>query len=80
MAWPCTPGTLALDHAAGRSIWFAFDQIVPLVNTGGKQRCQVDTGTTAGQWYFTATWGNPAPRLGLRPLFIAGFNSIVRKT
>ncbi|MEU5847289.1 hypothetical protein [Saccharopolyspora shandongensis] len=57
----------------------AIDQAVPLVKTGSKQLCQIDTNKSVGQFYFAASWSTQLLGWAFATLFVAGFTGIVRK-
>jgi hypothetical protein len=70
------PGLCSQSEVLG----LAIDQAIPLVSTGGKQRCQINVDTSEGQWLFVSSWGTQLLGWAFATLFVAGFTGIVRKS
>jgi hypothetical protein len=56
------------------------DIAIPLLSTGGKQRCEIITATTAGQWHLGAAYVLQVLGWAFATLFVAGYTGLVRKT
>jgi hypothetical protein len=56
-----------------------LDRGLPLSPTGIRARCDLNTDSTAGQWFTVAVWGVQAAVWGLATLALAGYTGLVRK-
>lgn len=68
---PCSPVEL---------VGLGLDRGLPLGPTGLRSRCDLDTGTTAGQVFTVLLWVVQAAVWGLATLALAGYTSLIRKT
>jgi hypothetical protein len=53
---------------------------LPLGPTGLRSRCDLDTGTAAGQVFTVLLWVVQAAVWGLATLALAGYTGLIRKT
>lgn len=60
-------------------IGVGLDRGLPLSPTGIRARCDLDTGSTAGQWFTVAVWLLQAAVWGLATLALAGYTGLIRK-
>ncbi len=61
-------------------IGYAVDLAVPLVRTGGSQRCEFDTTSAAGQWQLGLGWLCQLLGWAFATVFVAGFTGLVRRS
>jgi hypothetical protein len=61
-------------------IGLGLDRGLPLGPTGLRTRCDLDTGTTAGQLFTVALWVVQAAVWGLATLALVGYTGLIRKT
>ncbi len=62
------------------NVGLGADIAIPLLGTGGKQRCELTTATTAGQWHLGAAYVLQVLGWAFATLFVAGYTGLVRKT
>lgn len=67
---PCTP----VEH-----IGLAADLAIPLIKTGGQQRCEFNQTTTGSDLLIAAGWLTQFLGWAFATLFVAGFTGLVRK-
>ncbi len=60
-------------------IGVGLDRGLPLSPTGIRARCDLDTASTAGQWFTVAVWLLQAAVWGLATLALAGYTGLIRK-
>ncbi|MCP2258865.1 hypothetical protein LX15_002563 [Streptoalloteichus tenebrarius] len=60
-------------------IRLAADIAVPLVGTGGRQRCEITTASAPGQWHLAVAHLLQVLGWAFATLFVAGYTGIVRK-
>jgi hypothetical protein len=82
---PRNPLTNTAAAPAGCSlveqIGLGIDRGLPLASTGvrARARCDLDTASTAGQWFTVAIWLLQAALWALATLAVAGYTDLVRK-
>jgi hypothetical protein len=88
---PTGPGRHAAEHTAATTapgtpcstvelVGLGLDRGLPLGPTGLRSRCDLDTGTTAGQMFTMLLWVVQAAVWGLATLALAGYTGLIRKT
>ncbi|MFJ7214362.1 hypothetical protein [Amycolatopsis sp. NPDC098790] len=60
-------------------IGVGLDRGLPLSPTGIRARCDLDTASTAGQWFTVAVWLLQAAVWGLATIALAGYTGLIRK-
>jgi len=75
-----SPGRPPGACTAVENVGFAVDLAVPLVKTGGSQRCEFDVTKLAGQWYLAGGWFAQVLGWAFATLFVAGYTGLVRKS
>ena len=68
-------GTCSLVENLG----LAADIAIPLLSAGAKQRCEIITAATAGQWHLGAAYVLQVLGWAFATLFVAGYTGLVRK-
>jgi hypothetical protein len=82
------PGRYAAQHTATphtpcstvELVGLGLDRGLPLGPTGLRTRCDLDTGTAAGQAFTVLLWVVQAAVWGLATLALVGFTGLIRKT
>jgi len=88
---PDRPGRHAAEHTAATGapgtpcstvelVGLGLDRGLPLGPTGLRSRCDLDTGTAAGQVFTVLLWVVQAAVWGLATLALAGYTGLIRKT
>ncbi|MEU4447966.1 hypothetical protein AB0K14_35395 [Actinosynnema sp. NPDC050801] len=85
--WVTGPGHHAVERANGsgtpcstlEQIGVGIDRGLPLAPAGVRSKCDLDTTTTAGQWFTAAIWLLQACVWVLATLAIAGYTGLIRK-
>jgi hypothetical protein len=89
--WTTAPGRHAVERTIGsgspagtpcstiEQIGVGIDRALPLAPAGIRTRCDVDSSTTAGQWFTTAIWLVQATIWALATLALAGYTGLIRK-
>jgi hypothetical protein len=88
---PTGPGRHAAEHTAATGapgtpcstvelVGLGLDRGLPLGPTGLRSRCDLDTGTAAGQVFTVLLWVVQAAVWGLATLALAGYTGLIRKT
>jgi hypothetical protein len=88
---PTGPGRHAAEHTAITTapgtpcstvelVGLGLDRGLPLGPTGLRSRCDLDTGTAAGQVFTVLLWIVQAAVWGLATLALAGYTGLIRKT
>jgi hypothetical protein len=65
--------------SAVERVGLAIDVTVPLLGGGGRERCDLTTGTDAGQALLAASWGIQLTGWALATLLVAGYTGLVRR-
>lgn len=69
------PGACTLLEHVG----LAADLAVPLIKTGGEQRCEFISATPGSEWFIATGWLTQFLGWAFATLFVAGFTGLVRK-
>jgi hypothetical protein len=85
-----TPGHYAAGHTSAsgvagtpcstlEQVGVGIDRGLPLAATGIRARCDLDTGSTAGEWFTLGIWILQAIIWAFATLAIAGYTGLIRK-
>ncbi|WP_173139607.1 hypothetical protein [Kibdelosporangium persicum] len=76
---PATTTSAPAQCSLVEQIGLGIDRGLPLASTGVRTRCDLDTTSTAGQWFTATIWLLQATLWALATLAIAGYTNLVRK-